>query len=32
VIAVLLGVSGLACWLPAMRASGVAPLIALRTP
>jgi putative ABC transport system permease protein len=32
VIVVLLGVSGLACWLPAMRASGVAPLIALRTP
>jgi putative ABC transport system permease protein len=32
VIVVLLGVSALACWLPAMRASGVAPLIALRTP
>jgi predicted permease len=32
VIAVLLGVSAIACWLPARRASGVAPLIALRTP
>jgi putative ABC transport system permease protein len=31
VIAVLLGVSTVACWLPAHRASGVAPLIALRT-
>jgi putative ABC transport system permease protein len=31
VIIVLLVVSGLACWLPATRASGVAPLIALRT-
>jgi predicted permease len=31
VILVLLGVSGLACFLPALRASGIAPLIALRT-
>lgn len=31
VILVLLGVSAFACWLPAQRASGVAPLIALRT-